>query len=242
MKLAFVTHAEHPKLRETVPDIWPEFMAHDPVVQSFWPQLYDQYPDFQLWVVDRDAGRRATVGYACSVPVGWNGTPSPRGIDWALTDGVEATPTTLCAIVAGVVPDYRGPGHRRDDPPAARRDRRGSRPRRAGGAGAADVEGPLSARRARPLRRLAARRRPPVRPVATHARAARRRARGDGSALDDDLGPSRGVGGVDGDGVPRGRQLRRAGRPRSGPLQERPRRVRRAQHLDVLLGSRASLA
>ena len=110
MKLAFVTHAEHPELKKTVPDIWPEFMAHDPVVQSFWPQLYDQYPDFQLWVIDRDAGRRATVGYACSVPVGWNETPSPRGIDWALTDGVEAAPTTLCAIVAGVVPDYRGLG------------------------------------------------------------------------------------------------------------------------------------
>ena len=78
MKLAFVTHAEHPELSKTVPDIWPEFMAHDPVVESFWPQLYDQYPDFQLWVVDRDAGRRATVGYACSVPVGWNGYTAMR--------------------------------------------------------------------------------------------------------------------------------------------------------------------
>ena len=48
MKLALVTHAEHPKLRGTLPEIWPEFMSHDPVVQSFWPQLYDQYPDFQL--------------------------------------------------------------------------------------------------------------------------------------------------------------------------------------------------
>jgi GNAT superfamily N-acetyltransferase len=85
-------------------------MAHDPVVQSFWPQLYDQYPDFQLWVVDRERGGRRTVGYACSVPVGWNGDPSPRGIDWALTDGVEGTPTTLCAIVAGLVPEYRGFG------------------------------------------------------------------------------------------------------------------------------------
>ena len=73
MKLALVTHAEHPKLRGTLPDIWPEFMAHDPVVQSFWPQLYDQYPDFQLWVVDREADGRRTVGYACSVPVVWNG-------------------------------------------------------------------------------------------------------------------------------------------------------------------------
>ena len=126
-------------------------MAHDPVVQSFWPQLYDQYPDFQLWVVDREVGRRATVGYACSVPVGWNGNPSPRGIDWALTDGVEGTPTTLCAIVAGVVPEYRGLRHRRDDPAAARGDRRRSRPRRARRAGAPDVEGPLSARAARQL-------------------------------------------------------------------------------------------
>jgi len=110
MKLALVTHAEHPKLRGTLPDIWPEFMAHDAVVESFWPQLYEQYPDFQLWVVDREAGRRATVGYACSVPVGWNGDPPPRGLNWALTDGVEGTPTTLCAVVAGLVPEYRGFG------------------------------------------------------------------------------------------------------------------------------------
>ena len=39
MKLALVTHAERPKLRGTLPDLWPKFMAHDPVVQSFWPQL-----------------------------------------------------------------------------------------------------------------------------------------------------------------------------------------------------------
>ena len=97
MKLALVTHAEHPKLRGTLPDIWPAFMGHDSVVQSFWPRLYEEYPDFQIWAVDREAGRRATVGYACSVPVGWNGSPSPRGLDWALTDGVEGTPTTLCA-------------------------------------------------------------------------------------------------------------------------------------------------
>jgi GNAT superfamily N-acetyltransferase len=110
MKLALVTHAEHPKLRGTMPTLWPEFMSHDPIVQSFWPSLYDVYPDFQLWVVDRDARPRRTVGYACSVPVRWGSTPSQRGVDWALTDGVEGAPTTLCAIVAGVVPEYRSAG------------------------------------------------------------------------------------------------------------------------------------
>ena len=76
MKLAIVTHAEHPELRGTLPRLWPEFMAHDPVVKTFWPRLYEVYPDFQLWLVD---GRKETVGYACTLPVRWDGVPEPRG-------------------------------------------------------------------------------------------------------------------------------------------------------------------
>jgi GNAT superfamily N-acetyltransferase len=105
MKLALVTHAEHPELQGTLPDLWPEFMRHDKVVTGFWPRLYEVYPDFQLWAVDRDA--RRTVAYACTLPVAWDGEPSPRGVDWAMTNGVGGEPTTLCAIVAGVVPEYR---------------------------------------------------------------------------------------------------------------------------------------
>jgi GNAT superfamily N-acetyltransferase len=108
MRLAVVTHAEHPELRDTVPDMWPEFMRHDPVVQTFWPRLYELYPDFQLWVRDRD--RRATVAYACTLPVNWDGTPSPRGIDWALSNGAAGEPTALCALVVAIVPEYRGRG------------------------------------------------------------------------------------------------------------------------------------
>jgi GNAT superfamily N-acetyltransferase len=110
MKIALVTHAEHPELRGTLPDLWPDFMSHDPIVTAFWPRLYDLYPDFQLWVVDRDARPRRTVAYACTVPVRWDGTTEPRGIDWALTNGVAGAPTTLCAIVAGIIPEYRGSG------------------------------------------------------------------------------------------------------------------------------------
>jgi len=108
VKLALVTHAEHPELRGTLPELLPEFMLHDKVVATFWPRLYEVYPDFQLWAVDRD--QRRTVAYACTVPVGWDGTPSPRGVDWAMSNGTAGEPTTLCAIVAGVVPEYRGIG------------------------------------------------------------------------------------------------------------------------------------
>ena len=108
MNLAVVTHAEHPELRGTLPRIWPEFMGHDPVVETFWPRLYEVYPDFQMWLVDTDA--KETIGYACSLPVRWDGVPQPRGIDWAMSNGAAGEPTTLCAIVAGVVPAHRGRG------------------------------------------------------------------------------------------------------------------------------------
>lgn len=108
MNLAVVTHAEHPELRGTLPRIWPEFMGHDPVVETFWPRLYEVYPDFQMWLVDTDA--KETIGYACTLPVRWDGVPQPRGIDWAMSNGAAGEPTTLCAIVAGVVPIHRGRG------------------------------------------------------------------------------------------------------------------------------------
>jgi len=106
VNLRIVTHAERPSLRGKLPDLWPQFMHHDAAVSEFWPQLYEVYPDFQLWVLDS----RRLVGYACTLPVVWNGDAPERGIDWAVTEGVGGTPTTLCAMVAGIIPQYRGRG------------------------------------------------------------------------------------------------------------------------------------
>jgi GNAT superfamily N-acetyltransferase len=108
VKLAIVTHAEHPELHGTLPDLLPEFMRHDPIVEGFRPRLYEVYPDFQLWAVDRD--RRRTVACGCTLPVHWNGEPEPRGLDWALSNGADGDPSALCALVAGVAPEYRGTG------------------------------------------------------------------------------------------------------------------------------------
>jgi hypothetical protein len=96
VKLRIVTHAER-DLRGTLPYLWPEFMGHDPVVNAFWPRLYELFPDFQLWVVDG----RTTVGYACTVPVHWDGVPEQRGLDWALSSGQSGDATPRCAGVAG---------------------------------------------------------------------------------------------------------------------------------------------
>jgi GNAT superfamily N-acetyltransferase len=105
VKLRIPTHAER-DLRGTLDYLWPKFMAHDQTVNAFWPRLYELFPDFQFWVVDG----KETGGYACTVPVHWDGLPERRGLDWALSSGQAGDPTTLCAVVAGLLPDYRGIG------------------------------------------------------------------------------------------------------------------------------------
>jgi GNAT superfamily N-acetyltransferase len=106
LTLRIVTHAERPQTRWGRPDAFAPFMAHDAVASAFWPRLYEVYPDFQLWLLDGTQ----TAGYACTLPVRWDGIPEPRGVDWAMTNGVGGEPSDLCAIVAVVAPEYRGQG------------------------------------------------------------------------------------------------------------------------------------
>jgi GNAT superfamily N-acetyltransferase len=105
LTLRILTQAER-DLRGSMRELWPPFMSEDPVVTAFWPRLYEVFPDFQLWLVDG----KQTVGYACTVPVHWDGVPEQRGLDWALSNGQAGPPTTLCAVVAGLEQAYRGRG------------------------------------------------------------------------------------------------------------------------------------
>jgi GNAT superfamily N-acetyltransferase len=106
MKLRILTHAEK-DLRDTMPNVWPAFMNEDPIVNAFWPRLYDVYADFQLWVLDG----KETVASACTLPVTWDGMAEPRGLDWAMTNGAGGgPPTTLCAVVVNILPSHRGTG------------------------------------------------------------------------------------------------------------------------------------
>ena len=41
---------------------------------------------------------KETIARAVTVPVRWDGIPEPRGVDWALSNGVAGEPSSLCAI------------------------------------------------------------------------------------------------------------------------------------------------
>ena len=98
MSVRIVTASEeqlsrHPSF-EGIHDVWPEFLLHDRVVNDHWDDLYARRPEFQLYVYDEAADRVLAEGN--TVPVVWDGTPQPRGVDWAIPQvRRNAAPTTL---------------------------------------------------------------------------------------------------------------------------------------------------
>jgi GNAT superfamily N-acetyltransferase len=90
-------------------DVWPAFMFHDAVVNEHWDDLYVYRPEFQFYVYDDAVDRVLAEGNA--VPVVWDGTVEPGGVDWAIPHvRSNATPTTLCALQAMVHRDAQGRG------------------------------------------------------------------------------------------------------------------------------------
>jgi GNAT superfamily N-acetyltransferase len=106
------TSAERPDLDARlgeVGDPWPEFIHHDDVVNERWGRLYDDFPEFQLALLDEE--RNEVLGKGCAIPVGWDGRPE------TLTGGVVEVlerehpgPNVLCALVAVVDPRHQGRG------------------------------------------------------------------------------------------------------------------------------------
>jgi GNAT superfamily N-acetyltransferase len=93
---------------------WPEFMLHDPVADRCWGRLHDDWPAFQLVLVD-EAGAVAAASQAA--PLEWDGTAAglPDGWDAQFersVAGLDAgrAPDTLGAIQICVARDRRGQG------------------------------------------------------------------------------------------------------------------------------------
>jgi GNAT superfamily N-acetyltransferase len=118
MDLVVATVAQRPDLAPLLkdfPDVWPEFMLHDPVAPLYYDVAESQYPEFVLIAVDQTAPERA-VARAYSVPFSWSAAQLPCGgwdqvILYAAADRAAGrVANVVSALEISVQPHARGRG------------------------------------------------------------------------------------------------------------------------------------
>ena len=92
--------------------VWPQLMLHDPVADHCWPYMRNDFPEYQLALLDAGA---AVVAVARSAPLTWSGSTAdlPRGWDDQFSRSVDQLergiePDTLGAIMIVTDPARRG--------------------------------------------------------------------------------------------------------------------------------------
>ena len=102
---------------------WPEFMLHDPVADRCWDRLRDDWPGFQLVLVD-EAGGIAAASQAA--PLLWDGTDDglPDGWDAQFEQSVARSRVAAHAKHARGDPDLRRQRPARSGAERADRSRR----------------------------------------------------------------------------------------------------------------------
>jgi GNAT superfamily N-acetyltransferase len=111
--LSLVRYADHPELRDIRHRVlsrptFPEYMNHNVPGDRYWGRLYDDFPDFQLALIDDGE----LVAELHSVPTAWDGSPDDLPSGWddaflrAFESGREAD--VLCALAMSVRPDQQG--------------------------------------------------------------------------------------------------------------------------------------
>jgi GNAT superfamily N-acetyltransferase len=103
-------YADRPDLRETrrtVLNTFPEFMNHNAMGGRYWGRLYDEFPAFQLALVDDGA----LVAEVHALPVPVVGGEPPSGWDEAFERGMQAGGGNVLSLLAiSVAPERRGEG------------------------------------------------------------------------------------------------------------------------------------
>lgn len=113
-----VTIADRPELRHPLGTLnvsaWPEFMLHDPVANTLWDRLFDDFADLQMTLIDPSGEPVAGLN---SAPLAWDGTDDglPGGWDDQFTRSVEDVRAghprdTLGALQIVVRADRQGTG------------------------------------------------------------------------------------------------------------------------------------
>jgi hypothetical protein len=117
MSTAIATVAERPELTELAwqrtRDTLPEYNNHGDILNRYWGQLTEEWPDFQFHLLDDDG---EIVARARSIPVRWDGSVNdlPGGIDGAIARGFEeGEANVLCALVINGAARHPGPRRQR---------------------------------------------------------------------------------------------------------------------------------
>jgi hypothetical protein len=108
-----VRYADRPDLRERRYEelsvvTFPKYMHHNAMGWRFWSRLYDEFPEFQVALVDGDE----LVAEAHALPIPWDGTAAGLPAGW--DDGFElgmtsgARPGALMALAISVSPRRQG--------------------------------------------------------------------------------------------------------------------------------------
>jgi GNAT superfamily N-acetyltransferase len=89
---------------------FPEYMFHNGPGRLYWGRLYEEFPDFQVALVDGDE----LVAEAHAVPTPWDGTVAglPSGWDEGFERGMTSgePPGALMALAISVAPGRQGQG------------------------------------------------------------------------------------------------------------------------------------
>jgi GNAT superfamily N-acetyltransferase len=108
-----VRYVDRPDLRgrrhtELSGATFPEYMHHSEVGNRYWGRLYEQFPDFQVALVEGDD----LLAEAHALPLPWDGTSEGLPTGWE--DGFErgmtasAAPEAVMAIAISVAPSQQG--------------------------------------------------------------------------------------------------------------------------------------
>jgi GNAT superfamily N-acetyltransferase len=115
--LRVVRYSERPELWDAISDlsaeVWPEYNLHGEVLNYYWAQLYEVFPEWQF--VLYDPGEATVLAEGHTIPVAWDGADSGLGpgIDATIAAGFRlraagGQPTAVSALAAKIPPRHQG--------------------------------------------------------------------------------------------------------------------------------------
>jgi hypothetical protein len=112
-----IRYSERPELWTDVgnvtADVWPEYNTHGDDLNKYWRRLYDDFPQWQFILYDREEQLVLAEGH--TIPVAWDGADSSLGpgIDATIAAGFSlreagGQPTAVSALAAEIPPQHQG--------------------------------------------------------------------------------------------------------------------------------------